>query len=178
MSRTKFLMFALIVSVAINLFFVGGIAYRVNNLDSFTNRPLPPNVSWMVRDLSETRRAELQPLMERSAEEMRPVRRQMFDAQRRVNELMAGADFDTQTLEQAFAELRAANLHYQELSHEHSVAMLNQLTATERQAAVEFIQRRGPREGRDRRPDSDMPRDGRPFPDGPGRPPMPPLDNL
>jgi len=157
-------MLTLIISLAINLFFVGGIAYRVKSLDEFSGRPLPPNVSWMVRDRSEARRAELLPMMQVSAEELRPVRREMFEAQRRVNELMADSNFDPGALQAAFADLRSANLHYQELSHQHSVDMLNELTAEERQAAVEFIKRRGPRDGRDRRPDGDGPRDGRPLP--------------
>lgn len=162
-------MLALIASLALNLFFVGGIAWRMNTMGGFDSRPLPPNVNWMVRDLSESRRAELQPLLIASAEEMRPIRREMFEAQRHVNELMRSPDYDPAALEQAFATLRAANLRYQELSHRHSVEMLNELTAAERTAAVELINRRGPREGRDRRMDREGPPD---F--GPGRPPPPP----
>lgn len=185
MNRTRLLLFALVASLAVNLFFVGGIAYRVNRGDAFSDRPIPPNVNWMVRDLSEIRRTELQPLLERSADEIRPVRRALFDAQRQVNELMANPNYDAATLEQAFAVLRTANLRYQEMSHQHSVAMLNELTETERQLAVEFINRRGPRDGRDRR-DGDGPRfegprgDRSGFPDGPPdgfRPPMPPPAN-
>ena len=153
MNRTRLLLLALFASIAVNLFFVGGIAYRVNSSDNFSSRPLPPNVNWMVRDLSETRRAELQPLMEQSASEIRPVRGQMFAAQRRVNELLADPDFEAAEVAQAFAELRTASLRYQEMSHQHSVAMLNELTAAERTAAVELINRRGPRDGRDRRRD-------------------------
>lgn len=179
-------MLALVASLALNLFFVGGIAYRVNRSDEFSARPLPPNVNWMVRDLSEERRAELQPLLERSADEIRPIRRQLFDAQRRVNELMANPDYAAATLEQAFVALREANLRYQEMSHQHSVAMLNELTEAERQVAVEFINRRGPRDGRDRR-DGDRPRDGRsggdrpdfsPAGQSPEQPPPPPPANL
>lgn len=173
MNRTRLLLLALVASLAINLFFVGGIASRVNRVDDFRGRPMPPNVNWMVRDLSEDRRAELLPLMERSADEIRPIRREMFEAQRRVNALMQSADYDPAALEQAFAELRDNNLRYQALSHQHSVEMLNELSAEERAKAVEFISRRGPEDGRDRRRDGD----GRP-PFGPrgGQPPPPPQD--
>lgn len=176
MNRTRLLLLALIASLGINLFFIGGIAYRVNRSDDFSGRPLPPNVNWMVRDLSDARRAELAPLLQRSADELRPVRRQMFDAQRRVNALMADPMYDPVALEQAFAELRAANLRYQEMSHEHSAAMLAELTEAERLAAVEFINRRGPRDGDGRRGNRPaLP----PRPAGPGNPPpFPPADNL
>lgn len=181
MTRTRLLLLALVVSLGLNLFFVGGIAYRINSFDEFSGRPLPPNVIWMVRDLSEERRAELQPFMQSSAEEILPLRSRMFDAQRRVNELMVNPDYDAALLEQAFAELRDANLQYQEMSHLHSVAMLNQLTESERRVAVELINRRGPRDGRDRRtgdgPPFNGPRDGRPDfssrPPGADSPPPP-----
>lgn len=171
MNRTRLLLLALVASFALNLFFVGGIATRVNRVDDFRGRPMPPNVNWMVRDLSEDRRAELLPLMERSAEEIRPIRREMFESQRRVNELMLSADYDPAGLEQAFAELRDKNLRYQALSHRHSVEMLNELTAEERAKAVEFISRRGPEDGRDRRMG-----DGRPPGPRGGPPPPPPQD--
>jgi uncharacterized membrane protein len=164
MNRTRLLLLALIASFGLNLFFIGGIAYRINRAVEFSGRPLPPNVSWMVRDLSEARRAELQPLMERSEEEIRSIRLEMFDAQRRLNELMTTQDYSAANLTQAFAELRSANLRYQEMSHQHSVAMLNELTAAERQLAVEFIDRRGPREGRDRRGFGGPPGDRMPPP--------------
>lgn len=156
MTRNRLLLLALVASLGLNLFFTGGIAYRINRFNEFSSRPLPPNVTWMVRDLGETRREELQPLLERGAEEIEPVRLRMFEAQRSVNELMANPDYDAVLLEQAFSELREANLQYQAMSHQHSVAVLNELTESERRAAVELINRRGPRDGRDRR-DGDRP---------------------
>lgn len=176
MNRTRLLLLVLIASFALNLFFIGGIAYRMNSGAPVSGRPLPPNVNWMVRDLSEARRMELQPLMEHSAEEIRPVRRELFEAQSVVNQLMASADYDAAALEAAFAELRAANARYQLMSHQHSVAMLNELTEAERRVAVEFINRRGPQDGRDplgRDRNNNQPRDFRPGPPGDGRAPLP-----
>ncbi len=178
MTRTRLLLLAFVVSLGLNLFFVGGIAYRINRIDEFSGRPLPPNVNWMVRDLSEARRAELQPFMQSSADEILPVRLRMFEAQRRANELMANPVYDAALLDEAFTELRNANLQYQEISHQHSVAVLNQLTESERRAAVELINRRGPRDGRDRRnsdgPSIDGPQFGGPPIGGPsiGGPPI------
>lgn len=150
MSRNKLLVIALLVSIAINLVFVGGISYRATSDSGVGRRPFPPNVGWVVRDLSEERRSELEPLLQQSYEEIRPMRREMFNAQRRVNELMAAADFNSAELERAFAELRALNDRYQTISHQQTIDLLSELTETERQMAQEFVQRRGPR-GRDGR---------------------------
>ena len=149
MNKTKLILSALLVSLAVNLIFVGGIGYRAFRFQAFSGRPFPPNVGWIVRDLSEERRSELASFLERSADEIGPMRGQMFAAQRQVNQLMAAPEFDSEAINQAFAELREVNLRYQALSHEQSIALLNELTAQERQMALEFVNRRGPRDGRD-----------------------------
>jgi uncharacterized membrane protein len=183
MSRSKLIIVALLVSVAINLVFVGGISYRASSIQDFGPRPFPPNVGWVVRDLSEERRSELDPILRQSYDEIRPIRGEMFQAQRRVNELMASASFDAEALDQAFAELRDAGERYQTLSHQQTIAIFNELTEEERQMAQQFVQRRGPREGRERfRGGDGRPGFGARFgPDGPrgpgGRPPpSPPPD--
>ena len=173
MSRNKLILIALLASIAINLVFVGGIGYRTSSVRESLPRPFPPNIGWVVRDLSEERRAELEPLLEQSYQEIRPMRREMFEAQRRVNELMASTDFGSAALEQAFTELRTVNDRYQTLSHQQTISLLGELTEAERQMAQEFVQRRGPR-GRDGRPSFGGP-GGRGGPPGsPGRPPYPP----
>ena len=101
----------------------------------------------------------------------------MFAAQRLVNELMSAQDFDATALNNAFADLRDANLRYQALSHEQTSLILNELSEQERQAAMEFVARRGPRDGRDgfrgREGGPEFGRRGFPGPGGPGRPPPP-----
>lgn len=149
MNKTKVILLALVLSVAVNLFFIGGIAYRASLLQEFSGRPFPPNVGWIVRDLSEARRGELASFLERSASEIGPMRGEMFAAQRQVNQLMAAAEFDPGAIKQAFTQLRDVNLRYQALSHEQSIALLNELTVQERQMALEFVTRRGPRDSRD-----------------------------
>lgn len=181
MNRNKLILFGLLASIAINLAFVGGIAFRFSNFQSeISGRPLPPNVGWIVRDLSEERRSELGPLLQQSFEGSRTIRAEMFAAQRRVNELMSAAAFDGNALNQAFAALRDANLRYQALSHQQTSTILDELSAQERQSAMEFVQRRGPRDGRDgfrgREGSSGFGRRGFPGsggPDGPDRPPPP-----
>ncbi|MFT6294612.1 MAG: putative membrane protein [Glaciecola sp.] len=178
MSKSKIILIALLASLALNLFFVGGILYRVATFQEFGPRPIPPNVSWIVRDLSEERQVELAPLMEQNRSDANTIRRQMFASQRRVNEQIVSPDYDAVALEQAFIELRSIGLQYQELSHQQMLAILSKLTAEERAIAREFMQRRGPRSGRQSREGREG-REGRPPPpsfDGDQRRPPPPQD--
>jgi len=150
MTKNKLFLLGLLLSIAINLFFVGGIAYRVTSFQGErSGRPLPPNVGWIVRDLEESRRSELEPQLRESFAEIDPIRREMMSAQRQVNELMSAQPFDGSALNTAFASLREVNIRYQALSHEQTSNILSLLSEEERQAALEFVQRRGPRDGRD-----------------------------
>lgn len=161
MTRRHLLLGLLLASVAINLFFVGAIGYRMLRLDAMREaRPLPPNLGWIIRDLSEARREQLAPSLREGAVDILPLRRDIFSAQRQVNELIAAPDFDADALSAAFRRLREASEHYQQATQQQTVAILNELTVEERQSVLDFVRRRGPR-------------DGHPGPDGGPRPPRP-----
>lgn len=150
MTKNRIFLLGLLVSIAINLFFIGGIAYRVANFQGDrSSRPLPPNVGWVVRDLEESRRSELEPQLREGFMAIEPIRREMIDAQRRVNELMAAQPFEAAALDAAFAALRETNIRYQALSHQQTSRLFGLLSEEERAAALEFVKRRGPRDGRD-----------------------------
>ena len=61
LNRRRGLIAALLISIAINLFLVGGVAYRfyLMNSEASIGRPLPPNISWLIRDLTPERQEEL-----------------------------------------------------------------------------------------------------------------------
>lgn len=150
MTKHKILLLGLFISISLNLFFVGGITYRVTSFqEERSSRPLPPNVGWIVRDLEDSRRSELEPQIRASFEAISPIRREMMDAQRQVNELMSAQPFDGNALNSAFTALREANIRYQTISHEQTSEILGLLSEEERQSTLEFVQRRGPRDGRD-----------------------------
>ena len=146
-SKGKLVLLALLLSVGINLFLVGGIIYRVTLHSEFGPPPMPRNVGWLVRDLSEARQQELQPLLENNRQQSETLRREIFNAQRRVNELMVSSNFDGDELNSAFAQLRNTSADYQAMSHQQTVDILSRLSETERKLAQEFLQRRGPRGG-------------------------------
>ena len=168
MNRSQLILSALILSLALNLIFIGGISYRTSNFHSLFQTSLTPNIGWVVRDLNEGRQAELEPIILRSNEQIRPRRTEMFTAQRRINELIASDSFDADALNEAFTQLRIVFNRYQQLSHEQTIALLFELTLEERRTAQEFRQRGGPRRDRESRR-------GR---GGPGDRPSPPLRDL
>jgi len=179
MTKKRILLIGLLFSISINLFFAGGIAYRVANFDGEEfSRPLPPNIGWVVRDLEESRRSELEPQLRESFAEIFPIRREMMSAQRQVNDLISAQQFDANALNVAFASLREANIRYQALSHDQTSEILALLSEGERQAALEFVQRRGPRDVRDgfRGRDGDSGFRGPGGPDGQRPPPTQPTD--
>jgi len=151
MNRKNLLNVLLLVSLSLNLLIIGGIASRLMGGREFVGRPLPPTLGWMTRSLSEERQNELSSLLESSNQEIRPYRRKMATGQEQVNSLMVAEPLNSAAIEQAFTELRQSYLEYQQLSHQQTVALLNRLTASERQQAFEFLSSRRPREGADRR---------------------------
>jgi uncharacterized membrane protein len=135
----------------LNLFLIGGIGNRVLSDPDVSSgrdrsaRPFPPGIGWVLRDLPDERRAEFEDFLQQSATQLDPARSEMFASMRKANELMASSDFNSEELAIAFADLRESNNRYQALSHEDTVQLLSQLTEEERQTALEFVQRGGPR---------------------------------
>jgi hypothetical protein len=110
MIRRNVLIMALLLSLGFNLFLLGAIGSRMGSVSDFRDaRPLPPNLSWIIRDLDEDRQQELTSVIEPLATEIIPLRLAMIEAQ--------------------------------------TIAILGELTEAERQAATNFVRRRGPRDG-------------------------------
>lgn len=146
-NKSNVLLIGLIGSIALNLFLIGTIGARV------INRPppqimAPPSVGWIMRELEPEARQAMQPELGEYGESLRPLRGNMFRAQREVNRLMAQDPLDRDAIRAAFRELRQANMAYQELSHEQIAAVFSQLTAEQRQRALRFMgNRRNPMDG-------------------------------
>lgn len=150
MNKRNLLVILLVASLGVNLLLIGGIGWRMADRRESAQSLVPPNTGWILRDLSEARRAELEPAAREGFESARPARIEMFRAQRRVNELIGDEAFDRDALEDALAQLRERSMDYQTLSHEQAVNILERLTPVERRAATEFVRRGGsPRAGRD-----------------------------
>lgn len=146
---------ALLLSVALNLVFIGGISYRVLDIGETRPRPLPPNIGWAIRDLNPERRDEIRnelgPPMSTTNNEIPLIRSEVAQAQQRVNELMTADNFSEENLSEAFLRLRDAESRYQQLSHQQTARLLSRMTHEERLAARQFIERRGARGNRNMR---------------------------
>jgi uncharacterized membrane protein len=159
------LLIGLAVSLSLNLFFIGGIAsraYLMRSEGASSDRPLPPSLGWIIADLEPARQEALREKIRGRTMEGRAARIRMLKAQRESNRLMSATPYDAAALSAAFEELRAAAADYQRLSHTQTAQALGELTAEERGAALSFLQRRGPREGR-------PPREGREHREPPAR---------
>ncbi|HDZ10344.1 periplasmic heavy metal sensor [Pseudohongiella sp.] len=143
MNKRRALLWTLVASLALNLFFVGAIGARM--LDHRDRSSTPPSLGWILRDLEPQLQASLRPQLQQYGESLRPVRGQMFRAQREVNRLLAQDALDKEAILVAFEELRQINLRYQQLSHEGTLAVVSQLAPEQRSRVFRFMSgRRNP----------------------------------
>ena len=162
------LLWIVVVSLSINLFFIGTLASRY--VDSQDSSAAPVNMRWVMRDMEPQARELLLPQINTQNEELRPLRMQMFRAQREVNLLLAADPVDQPAVLEAFGRLREANMLYQELSHQQLTSIFAQLTPEQRQRAFRFMsERRNPYDGGGRSGPDPGPGPG----PGPGRPSSP-----
>ncbi|OFE11075.1 hypothetical protein PHACT_14515 [Pseudohongiella acticola] len=167
MTRKRAMLWVLLVSIALNLFFIGTIGARL--LDRSDRESTPPSLGWILRGLEPQMQDSLRPQLQRYGESIRPMRGQMFRAQREVNRLLAQDPLDDEAIQVAFEELRQINLRYQRVSHEQTLAVLRQLAPEQRSRVLRFLSGRrnptedggGRRSGDDRRRDDDA-RNGEP----------------
>jgi uncharacterized membrane protein len=153
LNRHNILMLVLAVSVTVNLFFVGAVTARYVDRPE---RPMePPNMRWVMRAVDDSTRENLRPRLMQYGEILRPLRGEMFRAQREVNELLAAEPVDTQAVAAAFERLRAANLRYQEVTHQQLAQVFAALSPEQRVQAFRFMsERRNPDGERNRNGDS------------------------
>lgn len=146
LTRKNLLLWVVVISLSVNLFFIGAVIARVLNTRDSPVAPI--SMRWVMRDMEPQAREQLSPLIRAQNEQMRPVRMQMFLAQREVNQLLAADPVDETAILEAFARLREANLLFQQMSHEQLTSIFSQLTPEQRQQAFRFIsERRNPNDG-------------------------------
>ena len=148
-TRRRALNILLVISLGANLLVFGGMGARY--FDTPNDRPTPPNLFWVLRNLEEDTQARLRPVLEKYADEIRPMRAALFQAQREVNNLLTEDPLNTDQIASAFAALRAAGMQYQDRSHEQTLEIFAQMNPEERVNAMRYIQERSraPRDNRD-----------------------------
>lgn len=140
--NSRWLTVGLIVSIAVNLLFVGIAIGRSS--DPAWSRNVDPSFgfSQILRTLPEERRREI--VRDVNLRAARPPVRDMRRAQREANAAMVAEPFDAEGLEDALAELRELMAEGQQKSHIALVSIMTRLTDAERQLVLEEMRRRGP----------------------------------
>lgn len=143
LTRKSPLLWLMVISLSVNLFFIGAVVARM--FDNRDSAAAPISMRWVMRDMEPQARERLSPLIRSQNEVLRPLRMEMFRAQREVNLLLAADPVDQPAVLEAFGRLREANLQYQQLSHEQLTSIFAQLTPEQRQRAFRFMsERRNP----------------------------------
>ncbi|MBD3649468.1 MAG: periplasmic heavy metal sensor, partial [Pseudomonadales bacterium] len=111
MTRQRVMIIILVVSLGINLLFIGALVGRWAMHRN--SPPFPPHFGWMMRGVDEQTRQDLRPVIREQAMQLVPLRREMQDAQRRFNQALTSEPLDEAALHTALQDLREPTLAFQ-----------------------------------------------------------------
>lgn len=133
---------ALLVSLTINLLFVGAfIGYKVWGPK---RHHFPPHFGWMIRNLDDETREELKPVIERQREELTPLRHEMREAQRRFNEALSQEPLNEEALDEAISNLRKKSAAFQAAMHDQAMLIIKNMDVEERKKVARYLRHRRP----------------------------------
>ena len=143
------LIIALVCSVAANLLVIGGIiGHFVSGPNS---RPFPSHLGWMVSDLDEDTRKILRPILRQYAEHARPLRREMAEAQKKLEAALTREPLDDDQVQRALDKLQRVSSANQSNLHMQMISIMRELKPEERVRALHYMHRREPRRTRPQR---------------------------
>lgn len=174
LSRSRLLVTALIVSVAINLLIVGGwVGHELSGKGP--PRSTPQSLGWLIDPSNPGVRSQMRERLQGKSGQIGELRGNVRAAQRNFNELAMAEPLDEAAVRASLAEIRTANLAFQEMMHAEMVDIIGELDGRDRRKAIRYLQARtrvegrrhdrGPR-GRERNRDRDRDRDPAPTPPG------------
>ncbi len=139
----------MVFSVALNLLFIGAMIGRF--MHGAPPRPMSSHLGWVLRDLDEEARAKIRPVLEDQAKTIKPLRREMWKAQKEFRKLLVAESFDEAALEKSLKHLRHTSEEYQSGMHHQMLMVLKDLEPEQRHRISRFLMRPRP-EGRNNRP--------------------------
>ena len=149
--RSKWLIAALVLSLAGNLALAGFVAGRIS-----APPPVPAGLDPMLgmfrvlHALPEARREVLRPEVRAGFRGLRDELRRMRSAQHGINAALIAEPFDQEALAAALARFRAALLDSQEHNHEALIRIAGRMTTSERQLLRDAMTRARPPQHRER----------------------------
>jgi uncharacterized membrane protein len=151
MNKRRLVGIAFVLSVSLNLLFVGAIIGRV--MSGSHSRSMSPPLGWVMRNLDAETRKKIQPGLESQAKVVAPLREEMHAARREFAQLLNEQDLDEVALKKSLGRLRKASGEYQSLMHEHMVLVLKDIEPEQRGRVSRFLMRNpGGRQHRRRPP--------------------------
>jgi len=143
---------ALVISLTINLLFIGIVLGRIST-GAPLSRPFPPHLGWVLRIIDSETRQSLEPQLREQARNSRPMRRHLMESQQAVNELFLQDPLDQAALASSMDELRKYSSASQKEMHTSLIAIMGQLDLDQRVQAMKFLNRNWRDEMRGRRRD-------------------------
>jgi uncharacterized membrane protein len=155
MNKKILLVTLLVLSIGLNLVFVGVVAGR----HLFDMAPGRAHFEWMTQEVSEETRSKLRSSMREHMRESRPVRRELREAQDQLRTAISTEEYVEADVVARLAEVRRASAELQESMHEQMVENLRHLAPEERSHVLGIMMRQdrgrhGPQPQHARRPGS------------------------
>ena len=148
MNKARWLTLALLLSLAVNLLVAGVFVGRaMSGRSAFEH--IPPNLGWMIRHLDNSTRQELHADLEEHVRRVRPLRREMRDAQRSFNRQLIAHELDQDAITDSLKRLRTASDKYQTEMHGMMLRIIPELDERQRRKISSSLRRKP---GRDQPP--------------------------
>jgi uncharacterized membrane protein len=140
MRTRNWLTVALAASVAVNLALVGFLAGRAGPAPGMTMPPDPSLGAFRVlRDIPESRRDALRPLLREHLRAVRPHLRRLRSAQADIRHALEAEPYDSKALDTALAEFRGALATSQRHSHQALSRLAANMTPGERRLLLDAM---------------------------------------
>ena len=140
MNNTRWMIFSLLISLALNLLligiFIGGLVAKKPNI-----KPLPTNLGWMTQHLDSASLKSLRPQIEAHARREAPIREKMNRKQREFSKLLSQSNPNDKALAQTLLQLRNHSDEYQKEMHSMILTLIPRLGEEQRRKVIKMLRR-------------------------------------
>lgn len=133
----KILVLLLVLSLAVNILFIGAMAGRL--MMRPPPRPMPPGLDWLVKGMPLEKREIIRANLSSHKAQTRGLRREMFRAQRQFNKLITQEELDETEIRDALTHLRESSSNFQSAIHDKMISILLDLDVEDRQKALIYM---------------------------------------
>ncbi len=135
MSQKRLINIALVLSLGVNLLFVGAILGRI--VFDRGHRPAP--MEWILRNLDEPTREKIHANMKAQTAVVQPLREEMRAARKEFNDLLDQPELDDEALRASLERLHKVAGEYQSTLQTNMVAILKELPPDQRRRVSRML---------------------------------------